>query len=271
MQITSISEENISYFERIVPRDILNQSDLLLGVLEDGVACGILGVVIIDYSLNINLLYITESHRRRGAAKMLVNSLLMFASQNGIDDINVSFLKNESTLPLEMLLQKMMFERSDISNPIFKTEIGECAKFFSKKIKESENLINLRHSLSKNWYEFEELTSKQKDSVKLRPKDYYDQEVSFLVVKEGHCKGGVLISREDDTYLVDYLLVKEQGDSIEVLSLMKSSYNAISSRGDLKCKLVINALNGVSEKLIKTISGGSCEEIGTAVTYYFAL
>lgn len=40
MEITIVREENQSYFEPLMPRELWEKSDLVLGAIEEGAACG---------------------------------------------------------------------------------------------------------------------------------------------------------------------------------------------------------------------------------------
>ena len=42
MEITIVREENQSYFEPLMPRELWEKSDLVLGAIEEGAACGVL-------------------------------------------------------------------------------------------------------------------------------------------------------------------------------------------------------------------------------------
>lgn len=72
MEVTSIAAENIEYFEKLVSGELLNQSDLLMGVINDGAACGVLGVKMTGTAFHINLIYVAEAERRKGAAKIMI-------------------------------------------------------------------------------------------------------------------------------------------------------------------------------------------------------
>lgn len=270
MEVTSIAEENIEYFEKLVSGELLNQSDLLMGVINDGAACGVLGVKMTGTAFHINLIYVAEAERRKGAATLLMSTLMMFAPRYGIDEISISFAENGETEAIRGLVNKMMFQRALSEGVIYEAKCEAFCEYFNRKVKCNAELIRFERVLFAQWDEFQKLAMRQEDPVYLNEKSYYDKGASFLVLEAGKCAGGILVSKTKDTYQIEYALVVGKHDPNIIMSLFDAVFEVIKERNHLDQTLLVNAINDVSDKLFQKLSGGKCSEIGKAVTYYYS-
>lgn len=271
MIITSIADENIHAFIPLVPDGMLSRCDLLLGAIEDDTACGILGARLADNGiLDINLLYVSSSYRKRGAATQLLQSLIFFASRYGMNQLAISFSENDDDCSGAMtaLMNKLGFEKKESDSGLYFASLDTFAPLLSKDFNFRGETISLDKCLSKWWREFCQLVSEQ-DQILLQPMNSYDTKASFLIIENEKCHGGILINGSDGVYTLSYLLTAGTADPKAVFALLKAGFNELRSRNESDTGIIVNAINEASEKLFKKLSANNFTEVGKAVNYYY--
>ena len=109
MQITRITENNRDAFEELWPEaDAYNEALVHLGAVSDeGIACAVLAAGITGNTLHIDWLYTDPEYRNRGAAGMLIDTLLMNIDKGTTETIEIAF--DDEAEGIEDFLTEMGF------------------------------------------------------------------------------------------------------------------------------------------------------------------
>ena len=90
MQSTYITEDNIEYFAPIIPDDVMERADFLLGCLDDDeLVCGVCGIMIEPELTMIKILwiYVLPDRRRMGAGDRMMHLVYEIAENLEMDHI----------------------------------------------------------------------------------------------------------------------------------------------------------------------------------------
>ena len=135
MEITIVREENQSYFEPLMPRELWEKADLVLGAIEEGAACGILAATEEpEHIMALQYLFVAQEYRRKGIATALLEGLHEIGRYSGIDLTMCQYALNAEQEDLDQCLSKNLFELDEVRTPVYRTAFGDLSlKYFGKE------------------------------------------------------------------------------------------------------------------------------------------
>uniref|UniRef100_UPI00405620BC GNAT family N-acetyltransferase n=1 Tax=Agathobacter sp. TaxID=2021311 RepID=UPI00405620BC len=275
MDITVIRKENQSYFMPLMPESIWKETDLALGAIVDGTACGILAVSAEEANiLFLQHLFVDEGFRRRGVATALLNELYRIAKESKTDLCYCQYVEDEVTEGIKPCLTSNSYEQEQWKNPVYVTAFGDLPKkIFERKIKISNgNLSPLSEVTNRAWNgllkKMEMLPNEEGTVPELKPKAVYDQKVSFLLMNNGEAEGCILFEKEEEAYILAYFCMLKRTASAEMMGLFLASYEAMKTLCSDDTPIYINALTQTAQKMAVQMTEGKAKEVGAAVTLY---
>ena len=130
---TIINEQNSNMFLSAIPEDILPDSDVRIGVIdeESDTACGVLTAEAIGgHILAIRYIFVDEKMRLRGAGRELVNTLIEVAEAIDAEGIVcVHSVGNESDGVVELLASCGFARNEEATEPILGVYLNEVSSF----------------------------------------------------------------------------------------------------------------------------------------------
>lgn len=279
MDITIVKEENQTYFEPLMPKEEWERADLVLGVIEEGTACGILAVSEeAEHILSLQYLYVAEAYRRKGMATALLEGLHELNRQIGMNMLICQYaLTDERQKDLDLCLSKNLFVLDEIKSPVYRTAFGDLSsKYFGKKLDEAvlkKAVMPLSNVTAKTWNQFnsklEHLPQDEATSVELEVKYMYDPEASFLLIKKGEPVGCILFEQLGEDFLLSYFCVLKDASPLDMMHLFQASYENLKTRCSASSSIYINALTEATEKLVQNLTNQKAVLQGQAVTRYY--
>ncbi len=135
MEITIVREENQSYFEPLMPRELWEKSDLVLGAIEEGAACGVLAATEeSEHIMALEYLFVAEDYRRKGIATALLDGLHEIGRYSGMDLTICQYALNEEQSDLDLCLDKNLFELEEVRTPVYRTAFRDLSpQYFGRK------------------------------------------------------------------------------------------------------------------------------------------
>lgn len=280
MEITVVKEENQKYFEPLMPKEQWEQADLVLGAIEDGIACGVLAVAEEPEDI-MNLLYlmVAKDYRRKGIATALLEGLHELGRHFGMNMTICQYALNDLQKDLDLCLSKNLFELDELKSPVYRVDFGDLSEKYFKEIETSiednnkQSAIPLGEVTARDWNRWieklEKLQTEDGMVPELEVKYFYDQEASFLLMKRGEPMGCILLEKLDDDYLLSYFCVLKNTSPLDMMHLFRASYQVLKKRCTPSSQLYINALTETTEKLVKNLTDQKAVLQGQAITRYY--
>ena len=278
MEITIVREENQSYFELLMPRELWEKSDLVLGAIEEGAACGILAATEEpEHIMVLQYLFVAEEYRRKGMATALLDGLHEIGKYSGMDLTICQYALNEEQNDLDLCLDKNLFKRDEVTSPVYRTAFGDLSlKYFGKEPDENslrKAVLPLSEVTARMWNRFaEKLEGLPKDEAgetELEVKYVYDQDASFLLFKQGEPVGCILFEQLEEDFLLSYFCVLKNASPGDMMNLFQASYRNLKTRCSDSSWIYINALTKATEKMVGSMTDQKAVLRGQAVTRYY--
>lgn len=278
MEITIVREENQSYFEPLMPRELWEKSDLVLGAIEEGAACGVLAATEeSEHIMALEYLFVAEDYRRKGIATALLDGLHEIGRYSGMDLTICQYALNEEQSDLDLCLDKNLFELDEVRTPVYRTAFGDLSpQYFGKKPERNDvkkSLLPLSEVTARMWNRFaeklEKLPEDEEKLTELEVKYMYDQDASFLLVKKGEPTGCILFEQLEDDFLLSYFCVLKDASPVDMMHLFQASYQNLKTRCSDTSWIYINALTETTEKMVKSMTDQKAVFRGQAVTRYY--
>lgn len=278
MEITIVREENQAYFEPLMPREMWEKSDLVLGAIEEGVACGILAATEEpEQIMTLQYLFVAKDYRRKGMATALLDGLHEIGKYSGMNLTICQYALNEEQNDLDLCLSNNLFELDEVRTPVYRTAFGDLSpQYFGKQPDKKgvkKTLVPLSEVTARMWNRFaEKLEKLPEDETKLTELDVkyvYDQNASFLLVKGGEPEGCILFEQLEEDFLLSYFCGLKGASPVDIMSLFQASYQNLKTRCSDSSWIYINALTETTEKMVKNLTDQKAVLRGQAVTRYY--
>ena len=75
----------------------------------------------------------------------------------------------------------------------------------------------------------------------------YDQEISFLLTRRGEAIGCALFEKTDDGYIFSYFCVLVESSPMEMMGMLKASYEVLKEKCRKTDRIYVNALTETVE------------------------
>ncbi len=297
MVITAIDETNLEFFETLIPPELVHSVQPLFGAIaDDETACGVLAAECDDTFLRISWLYVAEEYRRQQAATMLLDAALEVAVMSGQDAMYVQYVNDESHADFDSLLEHYGFE-DYVDEPDDDEEESELSekkdggaeygdgKLFVTAVRDitptvlqAKDRLHGKYTALKDlpgykWKEYTNTFDESENEVDFifRPVEEYDGECSFVWMKDGNVCGCLLVSRDEESYSLEYLSVQSGESPVHAVELLSEGIQVIQERGDADASIYITAMTAASEKLVQGVTDGKARLLGDVKTrfYYF--
>ncbi len=275
MEITIVRQENRQYFEPLMPGQMWEWTDFVLGAIENGTACGVLAVQESGSILEILYLYVAEPFRRKGVATELLNALHEVGQLSQMDGEVCQYILGEETKDLEACLAYNLFQNDEEYSKIYEVKPEDLSeKYFMRPFKGGGRILTpLSKVTARMWNQFLDrinaLPKEAGNTPQLDSMYLYDQEVSFLLTKRGEAIGCALIEKTDDGYIFSYFCLLEEGSPMEMMGLLKASYETLKKKCKENDRIYINALTETVEKMVLQLTDGKARIMGQAVSRHY--
>lgn len=275
MEITVVRKENQEAFENLMPGIFWEKEYFILGAIEENTACGVIAVHQENTIFNIQYIYVAEEFRRRGIGTALLESLHIVAKQCGMDVAYCQFAENTDTEPFVKYLKKNLFNRDEKDSTIYKVLFKDLStKLLDREPRVSDgDLLPLSEVASGVWkgfkYRLEQLSVAEDNIPEIEKKIVYDQEVSFLLVRNGEPEGCILIKRQEDDYVLACFCVLGHINPLDMMGLFQASYQVMKDSCNQDTKITINALTETTKKMVLDLTDGKAKQVGTAADWYY--
>ena len=275
MLTTLISQENSDAFLKVIPKDIVSNSDVFFGaVTDDDVSCGVIaGKALGTDTLSITFLYVAPPFRNKGAGRMLIDSLISFAEMSEIDTVICSHqaLVDTKEDSLSLFLLNCGFNTLEYTRQnTYSFDIGSLN---IKRIKSTGHLISLKEA-SKNLFKsyadrIKDLEKKDESGtvIALGDQSKYDQNCSFFYLdNKKNPVGAILFVREEDgLYMEDYKAFGEKTPEI-MYSLLLKAQDTIPACYPSDCKIYFSTDSEAFLETIQKATHGAATLVWTNVT-----
>lgn len=268
MEFTVINEKNRSYFEPFMAESLWQETDLALGAMEDGKACGLLAAREEDTVYRI--LTITSQKEGVEVQKGLLEALDQVVETMRMDVCVFSALGAEISENLVEALEDLGYEKDGESSPVYEVAFSDLSdKLFAKK-SGNEKTISLAMASSRDWAEFSRKAQAQMEELDLcdlEAKSAYDQECSFLLRDQDQVNGGILFRKVGDDYVLAYLCVFGKVAPTDMMALFQASFGAFGKRDMEKAKIYINAVTETTRQMVLKMTEQKAKLVGEAADW----
>ncbi len=241
MELTGVGEKNLEYFLPFLGDEVRPEWGVI-GAVEDDSPIGAIGFDLRDNMAIMKSLFVDENYRRIGVASELLSEAKRAFFDAGIWNFFVYYDENEE---LTAFLRSEGFECAQ-ADPVYSYPIDRA--LVSKKIGRI-----LEMGTSKNTTSYRDVTPDMKKKVKaflgqkcisgsMIDSGNFDEEYSFVYIKDGNIKG-VLLAREDDPDVYLNLLVTDETDHLIVACLLSSLAKAIKEHTLYDGQLIMTVSN----------------------------
>lgn len=278
MEITIVRDENQFWFKPLMPQEIWERADLVLGAIEEGTACGILAATEEpEHIMALQYLYVAEEYRRKGMATALLEGMHEIGKYSGMNLTICQYALSEEQSDLDLCLSKNLFELDEVRTPVYRAAFGDLSrKYFGKQPDEKslrKAVLPLSEVTARMWNRFTEKLEKQpEDEAEVRElevKYVYDQDASFLLMKQGEPVGCILFEQMEEDFLLAYFCVLKDASPADMMNLFQASYQNLKTRCSDSSWIYINALTKATEKMVGNMTDQKAVLRGQAVTRYY--
>ena len=275
MEITIVRQENRQYFEPLMPSQMWAWTDFVLGAIVDETACGILAVQESGRLLEILYLYVAEPFRRKGVATELLNALHEVGQLSQMDGEVCQYILGEETKELEECLCQNLFQSDEINSRIYEIKPEDLSEKYFKRPCEGRGrkLTPLSKVTARMWNQFLDRINALPDGdgnvPHLDSMYLYDQEISFLLTRRGEAIGCALFEKTDDRYIFSYFCVLEESSPMEMMGMLKASYEVLKEKCRKTDRIYVNALTETVEKMVFQLTEGKASAKGQAVSRHY--
>ncbi|MCD8068658.1 MAG: GNAT family N-acetyltransferase, partial [Lachnospiraceae bacterium] len=240
MEITLVNQENQEYFQAYIPPQLSGKCDVVLGaVTEDGQACGALAAAREeDELLCIRHIQVAETQRGKGVGSQLLDVLRQIARESGDDAIYCQYLKPDGDDGFDRFLEKNGYQMDEEKSRVFVVTLQDLRPelFDARAAVQRDQIRSLARITDRMWDRFTAKVDKgrtgENEGVELYPKTFYDQELSFLLMREQEPVGGILFSRREEEYVLEYMCTLSQVPPAQMMGLLSAAFEVIKSRGE---------------------------------------
>ncbi|MCD7806532.1 MAG: GNAT family N-acetyltransferase [Lachnospiraceae bacterium] len=278
MEITLVNQENQKYFQTYIPPQLSGKCDVVLGaVSENGQACGVLAAAREeDELLSIRHIQVAEAEMGKGVGSQLLDVLRQIARESGDDAIYCQYLKPDGDDHFDRFLAKNGYEADEEKSRVFVITLQDLKpELFDTRATQSGQIRSLDRMTDRMWNRFtakiDQNRTGENEGVELYPRTFYDQELSFLLLREQEPVGGLLFSRQEDGYVLEYMCMLDQVPPAQMMGLLSAAFKVIKNRGDEATPIYINALTDTTEKMIQRMTETEVKPAGDAVTRFLCL
>ncbi len=241
MELTSVGEKNLEYFLPFLGDEVSPEWQVI-GAVEDDAAIGAAAFELRDNMAIMKSIFVDEDYRRRGVASELLDAAKRAYSDVGIWNFLAYYDENEE---LTAFLNSEGFACAQ-SDPVYTYPILKA--LVSKKIGRI-----LETGTDKNTFAYKDLLPEMKRKVPtfLEQRDIsssmidrgsFDEELSFVYVKDGNIKG-VLLARGAEPNVYLNLLITDGTDNLIAFRLLAALPMVIRENTNYDGDLVMAVAN----------------------------
>lgn len=276
MTITVVKNENREYFEPMVNRNLLQESDLSLGAVDDDYrACGILlGRQEADVFM-VTYLYVSENSRHMGMATGMCELLRDICARCGINGICAEVSQDDDSGVLGFF-RGTGYQQYSEESPIYRFRLEDInAKLLEKsitlpeaKVECLDNILDREFNIIRSERNQKRAYSYNEIIPNIGARGDYDLTVSQVLVKKGTPDGCILVSKTGEDYLIDYLYVGgDRSNPLEVMALIAGAFKAAKKVNE-KCCVYANAANNSVSGILERITDNKIEKCGSSILLY---
>ncbi len=276
MNIVVIHEQNREAFAALEAPQIIENSLIAFGAVQDGKACGIVSLLYEEelHAVTIDYLYVKEAYRRKGVADALLDKVEEFAYVARTESVECQFLGDTQMQPFCELLEHRGYARDKGGGVLYAFTVRDLQeKFFQDHIKGlSGRVDSLENITNRMWNTFVMRLEKEGSAMDfvpiLRSKEEYDRTCSFVYVVDQEICGCILLRQEKDEYVLEYLCSLHHTSPLAMMGLLQASYRVLVKRTHEDKVIHTHAVNEKAQHLLQKICRGGLEPLGELVTYY---
>ena len=230
MIITLITEENLEAFAPVLPENVREDADLMLGAVEEKSPVGAAAFEAQDGNLLLSYVYVEEAFRKQGILKEFLKIAQEIAEDTGYGMIAACYRLDQETEDLHESLKSLGFSERENVADVYSVRFGELAGNFSEDpeaektpVRPFSEITSARFSMLER--ELESLKNSGKNVILpvLKQREWYDRELSVYVPGPGNeIMGCLLIKRYPGKVIrIEYLFNK--GNNIRHFLAMLSA------------------------------------------------
>ena len=284
MYSTYITEDNFGYFAPIIPPDVQERADMLIGCLDDeDLACGVCGLMI-DENVSfakILWIYVSPESRRMGAADSMLHLVYEIAENLEVDHIEIEYFRTGETEVTYALFEGQGFLEADADEclheytaPIrsFKEKVPQTVK-----LSEGNKVVSLANTTANQWTVYDEFLEQLVEDgepfvVPPLSKEQYHPEFSSVLLEGDKIVGCVMIAAEETAEgVIDVEYVRMEGGNVKnLLAVLSRSLYKMEKAYDEEKLLRMVAAGEDGEKLITGLCGKDAQ-IRTSTRQYYVM
>lgn len=265
MIVSLITEENFSFFQSLLLPQIVSSYEegdpyLLLGAVEDEVACGAIAGQIIGHTLELHSLYVAPDYRLRGAGRQMVETLFKGCLETHIYDASIDFavtLPEHSTLLPFLTALQFVPEPDDDQVCRLTLETLTARPFFQKSAPQRSDVKPLREIpaiyLKEKSAGHGNLDAALPDKGLLDPA--IDTGVSVGVVREQMVRGYLTFSRREGGGLTLSMLQADATHNQYLPILLRTSCGLLNAHYPPDTQIYVQAVNASGGGLVRELLG----------------
>ncbi len=262
MQVGQITRDNLTYFEGFLLTDVLEprtrRRTLLLGLVDDGVACGAIAASMFASDLNITSLYVSPDYRRKGGGRLLIDTLCN-VMEGKYDYLTVDFTLVEKDMQtLVPFLEQLDFEEADSRHQMYAFPVAKLADtpFFQ----EHADAIETKPLSTVTFSQIPYALNKAYKGFK-RKGIYYagvpmsdptvDADCSVAIMRNGEPVSILMFTKVDARLLILSVVIADRPTDIGVL--FNAALPLVQKKYSLGTILAIDAINDTTERMIHKV------------------
>lgn len=185
---------------------------------EEMIPIGALAIQKAGYTLIIRSLYVEPAFREKGGAEMLVNAVRAEALRNA-DILEIEFVaagNSNEQMEVARYLAGIGFDMEESDEKYFRATIGEIDEAGVIKNVPTSGVIPLRDVEDRLIRSFGNDSATKDNTFVQLPivKDDYDTDISMAVIRNNEIFDLVLVARDEEGLILQYVYAKESGRSI---------------------------------------------------------
>ena len=280
LEVTKIGTTNYSYFAPLLfeqpdvqKKAVLPNDGLVrIGVMDDGVACGAASFQVEETMAQLVSVYVTEKHRRKGAATALFDTFTGLAEKKNITALSVSCAKDSEGL--SAFLDAMGFQMFDSSTAYGFTfaDVAESRVLLA----DMKRAMEQRKESWQQVYSYRELQPYQQMELRQHlinngwgsqwlQEGEFSPDLSFVVLDiKKKIVAFMICSREKARVNID-LLYGSRKSSSALLLLFAGLYAALKRSGQEEMEITYLAENTQMEDFGRRLFGEHLKEVASLI------
>lgn len=248
-----------------------------IGVIDDGVACGAANFQVEETTAQLVSVYVTEKHRRKGAATALFDTFTELAEKKNITALSVSCAKENEDL--NAFLDAMGFQLFDSASAYGFTlsDVAECRVLLA----DMKRALDQRRENWQEVFSFRELQPYQQMEFRQYMKNNgwgtewlregeFAPDLSFVVLDiKKKIVAFMICSKQEEGVNIDLLYGAGKGPTA-LLLLFAELYRTLKKHGQEDLKITYLAENPQMEALGQRLFGEHLEKV-TSLIYAIRL